>query len=1200
MAVAGGMNVLTNSDAFAGLSQGHFLTKTPNACKTWDCEADGYCRADGIASIVMKRLGDAEADNDNIIGVILGSGTNHSANAISITHPHAGAQAYLTHQIMSQAGVDPLDVSYVEMHGTGTQAGDAQEIISVTDVFAPLKRRRNANQPLYIGSVKANAGHGEAVAGPTALLKVLLMFEKELIPPHVGIKNSINPGFPKDLDKRNLHIPYKKQPWPRLPGKRRIAIVNNFSAAGGNSTLAIEEGPIREPSKVADPRSTHLISVSAKSKASLRGNLERLIVYLDANPNVSIPNLAYTTTARRHHHNYRVAVATSDVVHLKKQLGRNSACVTKCISLCSQRHKTNSSHYPASHLQSIDSHKPISLTGQPPIVFAFTGQGASHRSVNLELFHHSPYFKSQLLYLDSLSQGQGFPSFIPVIDGSYPQDHTHSPTVTQLALVCTEIALSKYWESLGVRPDVVIGHSLGECAALYAAGVLSANDVIFLVSQRATMLERQCKVGSHKMLAVCASLAEIEDSVRGRLYEVACINGPKNTVLSGAVDQMDKLSEVLQNAGYKCFSLDVAFAFHSSQTDPILDEFEETVKASVLFQPPALPIISPLLGKVIFDERTVNAKYMRRATRETVNFLSAIERAQKLSTIDETMVWVEIGPHPVCIGFVKSILRSVNAAVPSLRRNEDNWQTLSHSLGVVHCAGVEVGWDEFHRTFEGSLRLLDLPTYAWNDKNYWIQYNGDWALTKGNTFYDAEKAAKATRDIALDAWNSGLRTSTVQQIIEESFSGSAGRVVIRSDLMQPDFLAAAYGHKMNGCGVVTSSIHADIAFTLGEHLIKKIKLNTKSININIANLEVSKGLIVQKCTEKPQLIQVTATVENIESGIAHLKWHNVLNGEVDKESFATAILYYESAAVWLTSWIPMTHLIQGRIETLERLAEEGIANRLSHNMAYLLFANNLVDYAEKYRGMQSVVLHDLEAFAEVMLTKETGGVWTIPPYFIDSVAHLAGFVMNVSDANDTKNNFCVTPGWRSMRLAKPLIAGAHYRSYVKMIPTPDDPSVFLGDVYILQGHVIVGVVNAIKFCRYPRLLLDRFFSAPDEKAQASKPPSVPKKAPVASTKSNLTKAISPAATAGATDAQVSVDPDSTTAKAMALVATEAGLDLADLQDDVSFANLGVDSLMSLVIAEKFREQLGVVVNGSLFLEYPTVYDLRAWLLEYYN
>ena len=773
--VAGGMNVLTNSDAFAGLSNGHFLSKTPNACKTWDCEADGYCRADGIGSIVMKRLEDAETDNDNILGVILGAGTNHSAEAISITHPHAGAQSYLYRQVMSQAGVNPLDVSFVEMHGTGTQAGDSVEIKSITDVFAPITKPRSPKWPLYIGAVKSNVGHGEAVAGVTALLKVLLMLQKNAIPRHVGIKNSINPGFPKDLDKRNLRIPYENTQWPRVPGRKRVAVVNNFSAAGGNTTIAIEEAPIRDTCDT-DPRLTHVIALSAKSKVSLKGNLQRLTAYLDANPDVSLANLSYTTTARRVHHNHRVAIPASITEQLKKQL--------------------------SSYLESVESHKPISTTGPPPIAFAFTGQGASHKSMNLELFHDSPYFHSQILHLDSLAQGQGFSSFIPAIDGSYPQDHAHSPVVTQLALVCTEIALAKYWESLGVKPNVVIGHSLGEYAALHVAGVLSASDTIFLVGQRARLLEKKCQVGSHKMLAVRGSLAEIESSADGKPYEVACINGPNDTVLSGTSGQIDAISEVLQSAGYRCIALDVMFAFHSEQTDPILEEFEDITKSGVLFQAPNLPIISPLLSKVIFDSKTVNANYMRRATREPVNFLSGLEVAQKFSTIDDKTVWVEIGPHPVCTGFVKATISSANAAVPSLRRGEDSWTTMSKSLGTLHCVGVEVDWIEFQRPFERGLRLLDLPTYSWNDKNYWITYNGDWSLTKGNTFYDAEKGITAAQVAPVP--KSSLKTSTVQQIIEESIQGASGKVVMQSDLMQPDFYAAANGHSMNGCGVVTS------------------------------------------------------------------------------------------------------------------------------------------------------------------------------------------------------------------------------------------------------------------------------------------------------------------------------------------------------------------------------------------------------------
>lgn len=388
--------------------------------------------------------------------------------------------------------------------------------------------------------------------------------------------------------------------------------------------------------------------------------------------------------------------------------------------------------------------------------------------------------------------------------------------------------------------------------------------------------------------------------------------------------------------------------------------------------------------------------------------------------------------------------------------------------------------------------------------------------------------------------------------------------------------------------------------------------------MNIACLKVLKGLVANNNTDTPQLIRVSLGTTDIHSNTAELAWYNVhANGTVD-DPFASATLFYGDPAEWLVSWVPTTHLIRGRIQDLERLAESGIANRFTHNMAYLLFANNLVDYATKYRGMHSVVLHGLEAFADVILSTEKGGSWTVPPYFIDSVAHLAGFIMNVSDAMDTKNNFCVTPGWQSMRFAKLLVAGGKYRSYVKMIPTAEDPSVYLGDVYILQDDVIIGMVGGIEFRRYPRILLSRFFSAPDDSkappvatASSSKPAVAKPAAPQAAPKPTQTPVLAPApalappsAAPSAPASQPAIngvkDLDTTAAKAIQIIATEAALELTDLADDASVAGLGVDSLMSLVIAEKFREQLGVVVSGSLFLEFPTIKDLRSWLEEYYD
>jgi iterative type I PKS product template protein len=410
---------------------------------------------------------------------------------------------------------------------------------------------------------------------------------------------------------------------------------------------------------------------------------------------------------------------------------------------------------------------------------------------------------------------------------------------------------------------------------------------------------------------------------------------------------------------------------------------------------------------------------------------------------------------------------------------------------------------------------------------------------------------------------------------------------------------------------------------LGEYLAQKLKQKLSMININIADLEVSKGLVAQKDSKTPQVIQVSATTADITAGHVELVWQNVEQNGAVEEPFARANLYYGNPSEWLRSWAPWTHLVQGRIEALEQLADSGIASRFSRSMAYRLFASNLVDYADKYRGMQSVVLHGLEAFADVVLSTEQGGVWTVPPYFIDSVAHLAGFTMNVSDAIDTQANFCVTPGWSSMRFARPLVAGARYRSYVKMIPTAEDAAVYLGDVYILQAGEIVGVVGGIKFRRYPRLLLSRFFSAPDEAgskhqqvvAASARSSHVPAKtAPIAPIATKATKAIAiPHEDAGKAagnadlaglgadgEADASLDTDSTSAKAIAMVAKEAALDPEDVHDEATFASLGVDSLMSLVIAEKFREELGVTVGGSLFLEYPTVGDLRSWLQEYYD
>ena len=768
-AVAGGVNILTAPDIFAGLSRGQFLSPT-GPCKTWDSEADGYCRADGVGSIILKREEDAISDGDNILGLILATATNHSADAISITHPHAGNQSYLYENVLHTAGIDPLDVSYVEMHGTGTQAGDNCEMRSVTDVFAPDAREparaRGGDQTLYVGAVKSNVGHGEAAAGITALIKVLLMLQKNTIPPHVGIKNNLNPAFP-DLDSRNVRIPFQKTPWSRINGKPRVAFLNNFSAAGGNTAMILQDSTQRTLPLQPDPRSMLPFVVSSKSITSLQNNIQQLISYTQGASETSLSSLSYTLTARRMHHNYRVGVTASDLKSLRNSLSKEAA-------------KGNFAPIPSK---------------APAVAFVFTGQGAFYSGLGRELFETSKVFRSEIIHLNNLAMTQDFPSLLPAIQGSINQEHDLSTLVIHLALVSVQISLIKLWQSWGIKPAAVIGHSLGEYAALYAAGVLSEHDVLHLVGCRAKLLQEKCTAGTHCMLAVKASVDKIRLATKGMPFEIACINAPSDTVLCGKVEEIDIVSQSLRKAGHKCLVMDIPYAFHSAQIDLILEDFELNA-GSVTFSQPRIPVISTLLGDVINATGVFDANYLCRQAREPVDFAKAVRSATDSGILSPKTVFVEIGPHPICTNMVKASVEGNPIAVASLHKTETPWVTLSKSLCSLHCTGLGIDWRECHRDFAACYELLNLPVYKFDNKNYWIDYVNDWCLhkTEPRAIKPAEPVTETPK----------LSTSSVHRIVAQEFDGDVGKVTVQSDLSDPALKAAILGHLVNGAGLCPS------------------------------------------------------------------------------------------------------------------------------------------------------------------------------------------------------------------------------------------------------------------------------------------------------------------------------------------------------------------------------------------------------------
>ncbi|KAL8714640.1 MAG: hypothetical protein Q9220_001589 [cf. Caloplaca sp. 1 TL-2023] len=1159
-AIAGGTNVLTNPDNFAGLDRGHFLSPTGN-CNTFDDGANGYCRADAVGTVILKRLEDAEADKDPIYGVILGAQTNHSAEAESMTRPHVGAQAAIFKNLLDVANVDPLDVSYIEMHGTGTQAGDAVEMNSVLEVFAPGKR--GLEHPLHLGSVKANVGHAESGSGVTSLIKVLKMMQENEIPPHCGIKTKINHNFPTDLKDRNVNIALKPTSWmrPEHDMQKRRVFLNNFSAAGGNTAFIMEDAPKIFPMDHLDTRSAHVVAISAKSKLSLQKNVEALLDFI-TNSNAPLPSLSYTSTARRMHHNYRVMVSGIDISAVQAALRR---------------------------LESGENLPQLPVPAKVPNVnFAFTGQGALYIGLGRQLFDQVSSFRASLARYDRLAQSQGFPSFLQLIDGSIDSLDLVGPVVSQIGTTCIQMSLAQLWISWGVSPSTVIGHSLGEYAALHIAGVLSASDAIFLVGTRARLLEERCKVGSHAMLAVKASLPSLNSFMSQSHCEVACINGPNETVLSGTVPDIESISRDFDAQNIKSKKLDVPFAFHSSQVECIIEDFEAAAKA-VVFSEPSIPFISPLLGEVIDEGGKLGPSYLARACRETVNFKEALVVGDETGTIKSGSIWVEIGAHPICSAMIKATLGLETSAIPSLRRDDDTWNVLVGSLSTLYLAGLDINWKEYHRDFNDALRVLQLPSYRWDSKDYWIQYRNDFCLTKGDDPANIPAPEVCT-----------LSTAAVQRVLEREIGDDVSTILIESDLHHPSLLGVVQGHAVNGASLCPSSLYADIALTITDHLLQASEMDTTTTGMNVSGMTVTKPLIATG--NGPQLFRASGSADWSARKV-EIKLYSVTSEGKKMADHAACIVKLEPIEDWQSNWKRNAYLVQSRIDTLAHGVDDGHSHKIKRGLAYKLFGA-LVDYGQCYQGMQEVTLNSaqLEATARIEFqTTEKEENHYFSPYWIDSLGHLAGFVMNANDGIDSKQQVFVNHGWDAMRVAKRFSREKTYRNYVRMQNVGG--TMYAGNTYIFDGDEIVAIYEGVKvqsiFCASstfiePSLTSQQFQGVPRQALDNLLPNAMTRKAApkaVASGKSSPKANPSPTRQKKATKAlPTPTNEESIMTKVLAIIAEEVGLEISELVPSSNFSDMGVDSLLSLNIAGRLQEELALDVDGSFLAECPTVGD----------
>ncbi|UNI23894.1 Type I Iterative PKS [Purpureocillium takamizusanense] len=1159
-AIAGGTNILTNPDNWAGLDRAHFLSRTGN-CNTFDDGADGYCRSEAVATVILKRLEDAELDGDPIFGTILGAYTNHSAEAISMTRPHSGAQRAIFNRIMTGAGVDSNDVTYVEMHGTGTQAGDACEMDSVLSVFNPEPGVRRP-QSLHLGSTKANIGHAESASGVSSLIKVLMMMQKDVIPPHVGIKTRINRNFPTDLTQRNVHIALKPTSWPRPADKifGRRAFVNNFGAAGGNSSVLIEDAPLK-PALMNDARPLHMVAVSSKTQTALKNNIRALREYLDAHRQTALSSLSYTTTARRMHHGFRAMVSGASIDDVCRGL---EAAETK-----------------EGYLST--------AAANPATAFCFTGQGSQYLTMGHQLFD-IPQFRSIITGLDDILRLQGFQSIMPILDGTCvtPMEDL-SPVVLQLSITCLQMALGKWWKILGIVPTAVVGHSLGEYAALNTAGVLSDADTIHIVGTRAVLLEKHCAMGTHSMLAIKASLAQVHSFIESATgLEVACINGPSETVVAGTIDSIGALSDALSKHSIKGTLLKVQFAFHSAQVDGMLDSYRQACE-SVTFEDPIIPILSSSTGKVMTKSSDFGspAEYLASHCRQTVKFSETILQGSQEGIISEKTIWIEVGPHPICSNMVKNTLGPKVRAVPSLRRGESAWQVMVATLTSLYEYGLSINWSEYHSGFKNSVSVIGLPAYQWELKEFWIPYRNDWCLTKG----DAPSVPLALPPAIEEPGK--IFTASVQHITEEKSSSTVSSITARSNVKYPDLLAILNGHRINGRPMCPSSAYADMALTLFSRLLDRSSLPDKTeLCVGVCNMAAEKTLLL---TDDPvQLIELKA-VADWSSKTATFSLSSITAQGKATATNARCTGTFTNRAHGVKELKRRDFLVKSRIEQLQQAVhgDDESVHLLKPGLFYKLFTS-IVEYDSPFRGIREVIMNSsgLECTAKVKFNTSPGegDKWKCPPYWIESLGQITGFSLNGNDALDCQNFVYINHGWSSVRFLKELSPTETYRTYIKM--ETEDGISYAGDLYFFDSSMeIAGIYEGVVFSSLNRKMFEKIVPRPGAPVKAPKadekvmrdPTRVIEEAPRVEHATTM-----PAPSPDEAKAPVA---DDVPARIRALLADEVGVSLSELKDDDDLVTLGVDSLLALTISDRIQEELDATIDSTAFLESITVQEV---------
>ncbi|WP_394843018.1 SDR family NAD(P)-dependent oxidoreductase [Pendulispora brunnea] len=970
LALAGGINLLLMPEIYMIRCQARMLSPS-GRCATFDASADGYIPGEGSGVVVLKRLGDALRDGDRIDAVLRATGVNHDGRSNGMTVPSGSAQRELMLAALREARLEPHRVGYLEAHGTGTKLGDPIEMAAIQDVYCA---DRPASTPLLVGSVKTNFGHLESAAGICGVIKAVLALRHAAVPRNLHF-TELNPHIELHPATR---IPTEFTAWSG--DQPRCAAVSSFGMSGTNAHAILEEAPARAPAPARDAKDVRLVPISAQHPEALRAHAARLKDHLDARPELSLDDVLHTLH-KRTPHRQRAVLRAGSLAELKEQLaivaaGQDDA---RCM-------RTDE----------------VAL-GDPKVVFVFPGQGSQWIKMGCQLLEREPEFAAELQEVDTWIQKYAGWSVLAELRADADASHLDQVDVIQPCIFAVQVGLARLWRSWGVVPSAVIGHSMGEVAAAYVAGVLSLEDAVCIITRRSQIVKRTRGNGAMALVELGREEAERAIAAQPEIA-VAAENGPHTVLLSGAPGPMEQVLEELRRRDVFCRAVKVDYASHSPQMDalrPVLNE--------------ALGQVRPREAKVAFystvthrveDGLAMDASYWADNLREPVLFWPVLRRLVE----DGHNVFLEISPHPVLVPSMAQGLQHLQAkalTLPSLYRDKSESDCLLEARARYFCAGGRLA----EISPEGA-QVLALPGYPWQEQRFWYTPS---AQTAG--------------------------ASAVGRMLERVSTTADGRRIWESSL-SPALMPSLADHKVNGIALFPGAGYVELVLEAAAEL--GIAGSTR-----IDALEIRAALVLREETARTVQVELTPLDERtFEFSIGsrdddHAAWTRHADGLVTRDPCGT----------------------EGSTVSIEELRAR-LSHGVSAEDHYLRTRERGLEYGVGYQVVGSLFCRPGEVLAELQVPSAVQGELSgcqVHPSLLDGAFQVIDAALSGLDRVD-EGAVYLPSGLHGVRLhRKPgtRIEGLH--AHLKLLETPArDPATVEAQLW-LRDAAGVPVLSVERF-----------------------------------------------------------------------------------------------------------------------------------------